>query len=65
MFNILIVLSSANYNGFRVLSIDILLLFYIYYKCFIWLNGACPSCYRIFFSLEPKPRMVYNQAQVL
>ena len=50
-----IVLSSANYDVLWVSSIDILLLFKFYYKCFIRLNATCPSSYRLIFSLEPKP----------
>ena len=64
MFKYIDVLSSANYDVLWVSSIDILLLFKFYNKCFIWLNAACPSCYRLIFSLEPKPNMVYNQVQV-
>ena len=64
MFKYIDVLSSANYDVLWVSSIDILLLFKFYYKCFIQLNATRPSCYRLIFSLEPKPNMVYNQVQV-
>ena len=65
MFKYIDVLSSANYDVLRVSSIAVLLLFIFYYKCFIRLNAACPSSYRLIFSLEPKPRMIYNQVQAL
>ena len=64
MFKYIDVLSSANYDVLWVSSIDILLPFKFYYKCFIRFNAACLSCYRLIFSLEPIPNMVYNQVQV-